>query len=473
MRIPGFIISAFMVISFAGCTVGPDYKPPKMSAPGNFVLQDVLESIYDGQSGAEEQSTVPVNWWEGFSDPILNSLVEKGLVNNYNIRIAAARLKASEAGLRLAAAGNKPVTTASGVPNLELEKNLEGDDTDFNSGFLGSLGVVLPLDIFGQVERQKESARALVESATAEMRGTILRISSDIANQYLRLRGDQRQLALLEQSVSLQEKTLSIVKSRYNAGLSPELDVRRAEASVETLRADIPPLQEALVNTRNNLATLTGKYPGAYEELLSDEKDIPDYKGNVPDLVPVGVLSLRPDVQQAEAELKSSVARIGVAEAEYYPFFNLAAGISVGSAGLTAERMVNTIVGSIRALIEQVISDGGERKANVDIAKANAEESLARYRQTLAALDSSMKKQRSLEKAVNASERSFHQAEILYAQGLTSFLDVVDAQRVLASAQQQLASARTGYATQVATLFRVLGTEIKYMDEQVTKIKNQ
>jgi len=473
------VIGLFLfIILITGCTVGPDYSPPDMGAPDNFVLQDVLNSIYKGHGEKKHSGNVPVNWWEGFSDPTLNALVDKGLENNYRISSAAARLKEARAQFRLVASGDKPVTTASITPSLQGEKDLEGDKgTDFNSNILGSLGVVLPLDIFGQVKRQEEAANAMVESARASLRGTVLQVSSQIANQYLKLRGDQRQLTLLEQSVSLQEKTLSIVKSRYNAGLSPELDVRRAEASVETLKADIPPLKESLVNTRNNIATLTGKYPGAYEKLLGDEKEIPEYNGAIPDLVPVKVLTLRPDVQQAEAELKRAVAGIGVAEAEYYPFFNFAANLSIGSAGLTGERMVNTIVGSIRALIEQVVSDGGERKANLQIAKARAEQSLAEYRQTLldaareveetlSALESSSNRQESLEKAVKASKRSFHQAEILYAQGLTSFLDVVDAQRVLASVQQQLASARTDYSTQVATLFRVLGAGIMQNNQE-------
>lgn len=122
-------------------------------------------------------------------------------------------------------------------------------------------------------------------------------------------------------------------------------------------------------------------------------------------------------------------------------------------------------------MIQQVLTDGGAREAQVEIAKAQAEEILAQYRQfllnavedveiTLAALQSSQSRQESLEKAVQASDRSFFQAESLYRQGLTSFLDVVDAQRVLAAAQQQLASAKTNYAVQIANLFRVLGTRI-------------
>lgn len=466
------LLSAILFI--ASCTVGPDYTPPEMGAPTKFVLQDVLDKM--NQNNKEKSiREIPVNWWEGFSDSTLSQMVESGIRNNYTIAAATARLRQARANLDLAGSGDELSAIALLDADAEEQLELDTGDDEFDSGLLGSLSFALPLDIFGRVTRQEEAALARLEGARAELRGTILEISSDIARTYLRLRGNQRQLDLLEQSVELQEQTLAIVRSRYEAGLSPELDVRRAEASVENLRADIPALRESLINSRNILANLTGRFPGAYEDMLAKHSDIPEYTGVVPDLVPAEVLTMRPDIQQAEAELRSAVAEIGVAKAEFYPFLQLIGEISIGSSGISGEPGMDLLIGSIGALIEQVVTDGGARRANLEIAKARAEEALADYRQslldamqeveeTLSALESSLDRQRSLEKAVAASERSFYQAEILYTQGLTSFLDVVDAQRVLASAQQELASARTEYATQVANLFRVLGTEIQEQD---------
>ena len=456
---------------FASCTVGPDYTPPDLGAPEKFDLQEVLDQLNCENRDKKVSEPLPLNWWEGFSDPVLSQLVESGVKNNYRIASASARLKGAQANLRLAGSQDSLSTIAAIDANAEGELDLGDGDADFDSPLLGSLSLALPLDIFGRVTRREEAALAQLEGARADLRGTILEISSDITGQYLRLRGNQRQLALLEESVELQERTLHIVRSRYEAGLSPELDMRRAEASVENLRAGIPELRQSLINSRNILATLTGKYPGTYEDLLSDNQEIPAYNGALPDLVPADVLLMRPDVHQAEADLKRVVAEIGVARAEFYPFFQLVGQISIGSAGIAGEPIMNLLIGSIGALIEQVVTDGGARRANLDIAKARAEESLADYRQTLldaikevedtlSALESSLDRQRSLEKSVAASKRSFHQAGILYTQGLTSFLDVVDAQRVLAAAQQELAAARTEYASQVANLFRVLGTEI-------------
>ena len=276
---------------------------------------------------------------------------------------------------------------------------------------------------------------------------------------------------MLRESIALQQKTLSIVKSRFESGLSPELDLRRAETSVENLRADIPSLEESLLNSRNQLASLSGQFPGAYEETLREQKETPVYNNAIPQLVPLEVLSMRPDVRQAEAELKQAIANIGVAEAQYYPVFRLDGALNIGLTEVSSMPVTEVLVASLAALIEQTLISGGSRSANFQIAQALAEEALADYEQALreaseevetsmAAIQSSSHRQVSLEKAVKSSQRSFSQAETLYQQGLISFLDVVDAQRVLAGAEQALARERTNYATQIAILFRVLAINI-------------
>lgn len=462
------LIFVFLSFVFLSCTAGQDYQRPEIASPEKFVNQDVLERLNEQNPS---KTDFFYNWWEGFSDTTLNEMVNLGINNNYSIAASYARLNRAKAILELAASGDSLKGTATVDFDTQQEIELGDGSTDYVDGIFGSLGFILPIDLFGRVTRQEQAAMAEIEFARAELRGNVLKISSDITGEYLRLRGNQRQLLLLEESVELQEKTLSIVQIRYDAGLAPELDVRRAEASVENLRAGIPELEESLVNSRNTIATLTGNFPGEYDNLLSMDGKIPVYTGTIPNIIPADVISLRPDVKQAEADLKQKVAETGVAEAEFYPLFSLIGQIGIGVGGISGLSTMDAFLASIGALLQQVFTDGGARQANLDIAKAEAEESLAEYYQTLldaikeveqnlSALRSSYKRQISLQKAVDASERSSHQAEILYAQGLTSFLDVVDANRVLAFTQQELASARTDYAVQIAILFKVIGTEI-------------
>lgn len=467
MKLRRFILASTFIVT--ACTVGPDYEKPAVNAPDNFVSQSVLGALNEGK---EEQS-FSAQWWTGFYDPTLNRLIETGLANNFEIRSAAARVKEQSARVQLAGADDNLSADADIDGDIQERRELEPDDeATTTTGITGALGLVLPLDVFGKTRRNVESARAALESARAALESTVLQVSADIAGEYLRLRGNQRQLELLRESVALQEKTLSIVQARFDAGLSPELDLRRAETSVANLKADIPPLEEDLQNSRNRLATLTGKFSGAYEDMLQKQEDVPDYKTRIPSLLPLDVLHARPDIRQAEATLKQAIADIGVAEADYYPSFQLSGQISIGASGVSGMPTTDVLIASLGALIQQVITDGGARDANVKIAKAQAEEALADYEQalreaseevetSLAAIKSSRERQTSLEKAVASSDRSFYQAETLYQQGLISFLDVVDAQRVLANAEQALARERTNYATQIAILFRVLGVDIE------------
>ncbi len=462
-----FLLIATTSMLFA-CTVGPDYQKPEISAPPEFVSQDVLDALNTNK----EETPFAADWWAGFNDPILDQLVVAGIEKNFEIAAATARVKEAQARIQLADAGDNLTIDAGIDGDVQESKRLNRDESSTTSeSVFGSIGAVLPIDVFGRTRREVEAARANLEGAQEELKSIVLDTSSLITAEYLSLRGNQRQLELLEESVVLQKKTLSIVRSRFDAGLSPELDLQRAIASVENLRAQIPPLEERLRNSRNRLAGLTGEFPGFYEDLLSEHADIPEYKDRIPELMPLDILSARPDVRQTEATLKQAIANIGVAEADYYPSFALAGDISIGLNGVSSTPTTALLIGSLAGLIEQVVLSGGERDANLEIAEAQAEEALANYElalrsavedveTSLNALRSSAERQNSLAKSVKASERSFSQAQTLYRQGLISFLDVVDAQQDLADDEQDLAAERTDYATEIANLFRAMGTDV-------------
>tara|TARA_B100000686_G_scaffold278783_1_gene299005 strand:+ start:139 stop:1569 length:1431 start_codon:yes stop_codon:yes gene_type:complete len=457
-----------LVLTLGACTVGPDYAPPELNAPAAFVSQDVLDLLNDGKTDAG----LKTEWWTGFHDPTLNQLVAEGIADNQTILSAAARVEQFRENVNLSASGDDPVLDASGGVDISRRETLGGDDDSRTStGLSAGLGLLWPFDVFGRTRRNTESARAALEAAEADLRDTILSVSVGIAAEYLQYRGNERQLELLRESVALQEKTLSIVQSRFKFGIAPELDYQRAITSVENLRADIPPLEQSLVQSRNRLATLTGQYSGHMQTDIPDDGDIPGYNSLIPEVLPLDVINHRPDVQFAEAALKQAVAEIGVAEAEFYPAFNLNAGLVLSATGGSGLSGVETLIATLGAAIDQTLLDGGRRQANLNIARAAADEALYDYRQVillavedveaaLSNLKASRERQIPLEKAVAASGRSFQQAEILYREGLISFLDVVDAQRVLASAEQQLARERTQYAVLITALFQSLGVPV-------------
>ena len=446
-------------------------------APVRFVAQEVLQSL----STVEAAGVASARWWEGFNDPLLNQLVETSLQNNFEIASAAARVKEARAQLALSETGDSLLLELdASVSGQKSDRNASGNNAttgnasgtnnrDERSALLG-LGFTLPIDLAGRVDEQVRAAAANLMAEQAGLRARIIATSTAVAQEYLLLRGNQKQLAMLRESVELQEKTLAIVQARFESGLSPELDVRRAETSVETLRASIAPLEQSLQDSRHRLATLSGQFPGAYEQVLKPEGVLPAYRLGIPTKLPFQVVQARPDVQVAQARFAQAAAEVGLAQADFYPSIDLLGSIQIGSTAINSNPATSILIGSLAAVLNQVIYDGGARDARMDVAKARAEGALADYEQVLrivtqevesalTAIDSSSARQIALGKAVVSSKRSFEQADALYQLGLVSFLDVVDAQRVYANAEQALATEQTNYATLIAGLFRTLGVQ--------------
>lgn len=475
MRLATQIIGVVLPFVFLSACVVTTPKLPSTETkpPEQFVARDILLNL----SSVKDAGVAGVRWWEGFNDPVLNELVSTSIQNNFQIAAAAARVKEARALLELSEAGDSLL--------VELDAEVSGQKSDRNnntssstgsnnardeSSALLGLGFTLPIDLAGRVENEVRAAAANLMAEQAGLRAQIIETSTAVAQEYLSLRGNQKQLAMLRESVELQEKTLAIVQARFESGLSPELDVRRAETSVENLRASIAPLQQALQDSRHRLATLSGQFPGAYEQLLKSEGDLPEYGLGIPVSVPFQVIQARPDVQLVQARFAQAAADVGVAQADFYPSIELMANIQIGSTAINSNPATSILIGSLAALLNQVVYDGGARDARLNAAVARAEGALAEYEQvlrvvtqevenSLTAIDSSASRQTALGKAVISSKRSFEQADALYQLGLVSFLDVVDAQRVYANAEQALATEQTNYATLIAGLFRALGVQ--------------
>lgn len=466
------VVLPFIFLSACAVTT-PKLPSTETKPPEQFVAQEILQNL----SSVKDAGVAGVRWWEGFNDPVLNEFVSTSIQNNFQIAAAAARVKEARALLELSEAGD------SLLVELDAEVSGQKSDRDNNtssstgsnnarderSALLG-LGFTLPIDLAGRVENEVRAAAANLMAEQAGLRAQIIETSTAVAQEYLSLRGNQKQLAMLRESVELQEKTLAIVQARFESGLSPELDVRRAETSVENLRASIAPLQQALQDSRHRLATLSGQFPGAYEQLLKPEGDLPEYGLGIPVSVPFQVIQARPDVQLVQARFAQAAADVGVAQADFYPSIELMANIQIGSTAINSNPATSILIGSLAALLNQVVYDGGARDARLNAAVARAEGALAEYEQvlrvvtqevenSLTAIDSSASRQTALGKAVISSKRSFEQADALYQLGLVSFLDVVDAQRVYANAEQALATEQTNYATLIAGLFRALGVQ--------------
>lgn len=470
-------LSVLLALGLSACsTAQPELAPLQTRAPGQFQGQDLLNKLAQAAS-----SQAAAQWWAGFGDPTLNTLIEQAIRNNFTVRASAARVQEAQALLQLNSAQEGLFVELDAVATAQrsergnlLAASTGGSGSASNVSrreeVLGGIGIALPLDVAGGLQQQTRAAAANLLALQAQLRADIVNTSTAVAQEYLRMRGNQKQLDLLRGAVALQEETLKVVRARFEAGLSPELDVRRAETSVENLRASIAPLEKSVQDARFRLATLAGRFAWGDEAALAREGELPTFSGEVPNALPLQVLQNRPEVQVAQARFAQAAAEVGVAQADFYPSVALMTNLRFGNVASNGNPAVGVLVGALSAMISQVVWDGGARQAQLDAAKARADGALANYEQVLrevvqgvelalTAVDASSRRQQALMKAVTSSRRSFEQAEALYQLGLISFLDVVDAQRVLANAEQTLAAEQTEYALRITGLFQALGVQ--------------
>lgn len=460
MKTPQLIFSGILVTLIAGCAVpkAPSL-PDKPSIPEHFSIEQNISKAVTAL-----QNTSNRYWWEEFNDPLLNGLVQLALLQNKRIASGLAQLERAQADLKTARAGESLVSSI-GLGSMTTERSNGNGQNETTQNFL-SLEFELPVDTNGKVSAQVEAAASSVRVAQANLHSAIMDVSTEVSQEYLQFRGNQKQLDLLIKSIALQDKTLNIVQVRYETGLSPELDVRRAETSVQNLKASRPALVQSLTESSNRLATLTGQKPSEMKALLQTDRPLPNYESPLPFAIPAAVIQMRLDVQAALANALKAIAQVEVERADYYPSLKLQGDIQAGiSSGST---ITSFAIGTLNGLFTQLLTDGQARQGRLESKIAQAIQEIKNYElaiqlaieeteNQLAAIANSKERLVALSQAALSSQRSFAQADTLYQLGLVSFLDVVDAQRVQANAEQALAAEQTRQATLIAGLFRVLG----------------
>lgn len=456
----------------SGCltTVGPDYAAPELDAG----------QTYQGAQPKADAARPAQVWWTAFDDPVLARLIETGLSDNLDLQLADSLVREAEATLASTGAARAPTLdgTASATTTADRKYNAPpaSADNKMDPRTDTAVGVVFSwaADLFGGLKRAEEAARADAERQAWLRRDTALSVAANIARTYVTLRGAEQRLALTQESLDLQRRTTDIVRSRVNAGLSPGLDLSRAEASVQSLEADLRPIETEIRQARDSIATLLGRRPGELGELLP-EGDAITAAAAVPAIsatpvlgLPADLLRRRPDLRAAERDLQRATASIGVAESALYPSLTIPARFQVTTASFGAADIVHTLLASLSATLDIPLLDGGARRADLTVAQEQARQALITYRAALltalseveAALHAHAGAQRrlaALDLGVAADERAFEQANTLYVQGLTSFLDILDAQRTMTTARLRQVATQTDLATTAIDLFQAAG----------------
>ncbi|HZZ42921.1 MAG TPA: efflux transporter outer membrane subunit [Tepidisphaeraceae bacterium] len=461
------VLSALVI---AGCKVGPDYK-----APTTQVAVKWSEPL--GQ-GPTTQPALNQLWWRRFNDPELNSLVVRAARSNLDVKLAAARVREARALRRLAGADEYPTVdvggsythsrntfgatgssqSAASIPSPGVEYDL------YRAGFDASWEI----DVFGGVRRNIEAATADVQAAMEARNSALVSLVAETALNYVQLRGFQERLKIAQDNIHVQQQSLDLTRTKFQAGLISELDVSRAQAQVAVTEAQIPSVEQSIRQTIHRLEVLLAVQPGALAEELSPAKAIPGTPPVVPIGIPSDVLRRRPDVRQAERNLAAATARIGFATADLFPKFSLTGSIGYQATQFGNLGSNNNMYYSIGPGITWPIFDAGRIRANIKIANARQEEAFIQWQQAvlqslsdtevaLVAYTQEQARFQKLTEAVEANKRAVATSTQLYERGLGDFLNVLDAQRDLFASQDAEVVSRQTVSTNLVQLYKALG----------------
>jgi multidrug efflux system outer membrane protein len=451
----------------AGCAA-PEFHQPQVATPMAF-KEDAAAGKWKPAQPAEAQARG--EWWKAFHDARLDLLVAEATAANQNLAAAAARVKQARA-----LAG---VARADRIPQVGLQAGVQrGRDSAVAQGlapgspvtpgnvFQAGLGIGYELDLFGRVASNVSAAQADAAGSEATFRSVLLALQADVAQTWLRLRGTDAELDLLGQTVGLREESVRITQRRFELGQIGELDLARAKSELALTRADAVALTRQRSQLEHALAVLLGR-PAAAFGALHD----PLPEGGLPAIpagLPSALLERRPDIAAAQRAMIAANARIGVARAARFPLLQLTGAGGGESADLSDLFKWSSRSWLLGAALSLPLVDGGRGRANVERSEAVLEEAVAIYRQdvltafaevedNLSGLRTLAEQAEEIDAAQAAAQRSSELADKLYRGGRSSYLDLLDAQRNLASAQRTAVQLRSERALATVALIRALG----------------
>ena len=353
----------------AGCSaVGPAYRTPDVEVPAAW------KEAADWKVAQPQDAAPRGKWWEVFGDPVLNGLVEQVTVSNHELRAAEARYFQSRAQVAVARANLFPTIGGSG----SASRSRRGGET--SSSYALNLDARWEADLWGRIRRAIEASGAAAEASEADLEAVRLSLQAELATNYFQLRVIDATRELLEDAVTGFERNYQIAQNRYRAGVAARADVVQAETQLLSTRAQAIDLRASRAQLENAIAVLIGRPPSSFR---LDQVPLHLRLPPIPPGVPSELLERRPDIAAAERRTAAANARIGVAQAAYFPALTLS-----GSGGLAAGNLGDlfstpSLVWSLGVALAGTIFDFGAREAQVETARAAYDETVADYRQTV------------------------------------------------------------------------------------------
>ena len=451
-----------LTLLLAACATPPPQQKPTVELPAAW-KESAPRYAEDGR------------WWGIYQDAELDKLVSEALASNRDLVIAAARVDEARAIVADARGAQLPVVDARFA--AQRQQNSQRTATFFSgipleySDYRAGLNVSWELDVFGRLRNAASAAAADLQASEAAREGVRLALAAQVVKSYFALRAYDEQLEMTHRNVNLREDALGLQRRRFQGGVISEFDLRQLEAETAAVRAQLPPLERAREQEEAALAVLLGRSPKLMFEAPVARSTIYDQSlqaAVVPTGIPSELLLRRPDLVEAERRLAAADARIDAARADMFPSISLTGLYGRESAALSDLFSGPSGIWFFVAQITQPLYAGGRLKARTDAAGARERQAVAQYEKTIqtafsevrAALSGQVRARESFE-AESAREQALAQtlrlAQLRYQNGISSQLDVIDAERGLLSARIARVEALRAQRAAIADLFRALG----------------
>jgi outer membrane protein, multidrug efflux system len=453
------------MLALTGCaTMAPKYSRPQAPVPPAFPTGPA----YQGTS-AKGPALAEIVWTDFFVDPQLRKVIALALDNNRDLRIAALNIERSQALYRIQRSELFPALNGvASYDAVHTPRSLTGTGRAVTSHAysLGAAGSAYEVDLFGRIRSLNEQALQQYLATAQARRSVQISLVSEVANNYLTLAADRERLRIAQDTLTAQQASYSLTKSRFDMGVATALDLSRAQTTVETAQVDIGRYIGLIAQDQNALQLVVGA-PVPADLLPGALTTITVVKDVSPGL-PSDLLQRRPDILQAENLLKGANANIGAARAAFFPRITL-----TGAGGLSSNDLAGLFAGGAGAwsFLPQItvpIFNAGANKANLKVAEVERDISVAQYEQAIqvafrevadalaqyGTLGSQLSAQTAL---VNSSADSYRLSDARYQGGIDNYLSVLDAQRSLYAAQQGLVTLRFSRLSNMVTLYKVLG----------------
>jgi multidrug efflux system outer membrane protein len=460
MKTTALLVVATVLALEAGCMMGPKYKRPTVDVPQEYRALAPQPAVQASSLGNEQ-------WWQVYQDSVLTQLIHTAIAQNYDVRIAAARVLEAQAQVGITRANQLP--SANVGANVFSEQNPKVTNLlpayEVNAGDL-SLSVIWNLDFWGKYRRQTEAARAQLLATEWGQRAVISSLVANVATAYFQLRALDNQLEISKRTLASRQQSLQLTQTLESHGGASGLDVSQAEQLVYTASETIPDLERRIQQQENVLSVLLGENPQSIPRGRTlTEQPVPQ---NVPAGLPSELLERRPDVHQVEENMVAANAQIGVAKASFFPSLSL-----TGLGGLESNVLHNFITQPSETWygafnVSQPVFQGGALRSQLRLARANWQEATLSYQQTvqnaleqvsnsLVASQKDREYREQQELLTQAAQKTDQLSEVLYKNGGASYLQVLTSETNYFSAELNLVDAQLNERLALVQLYQSLG----------------